>query len=124
MFQTSDFKGNQFLNLLNDDNNIIKLSYVKEGSWLKVFGHLNSLCTHATRTIMNHAPIGKYRFGFFPREEFKYSCSLYPIKSRHHILHECSRFNGYWDLRRDSLSHFIMFLETNLSAFTFLVSLV
>jgi len=123
-FQASDLKGNQYLDLLNDDNNIIELSYVKGGLWLKNFGHSNPLCVHATRAITNHAPISEYRLRFFPREEFKCSCSLYPIESRCHILHECGRFKGYWNLRRDFLSHFIMFLETNLSAFTFSDSLV
>ena len=74
MFQASDLKGNQFLDLVNDDNNIIKPTYVKEGSWLKVFGHSNSLCTHATRAITNHAPIGKFKLRFFLREKFKYPC--------------------------------------------------
>jgi len=31
-FQASDLKGNQFLDLLNDNNNIIEPSYVKGGS--------------------------------------------------------------------------------------------
>jgi len=31
-FQASDLKENQFLDLLEDDNNIIKLFYVKGGS--------------------------------------------------------------------------------------------
>ena len=35
-FQASDLKGNQFLNLLDDNNNTIKLSYVKGGLWLKI----------------------------------------------------------------------------------------
>jgi len=30
-FQASDLKGNQFLDLLNNNNNIIELFYVKEG---------------------------------------------------------------------------------------------
>jgi len=124
MFQASDLKGNQFLNLLDNDNNIIKPSYVKGGLWLKTFSHSNSLYVHATRAITNHAPISKYRLRFFPREEFKCLCSLYPIESRYHILHNCGRFNGYWNPRRDSLSHFVMFLETNLSTFTFSDSLV
>ena len=42
-FQASDSKGNQFLDLLDNDDNIIELSYVKGGLWLKVFGHSNSL---------------------------------------------------------------------------------
>jgi len=118
-FQASDIKGNQFLDLLNDNNNIIELTYIKGGLWLKVFSHSNSLCARATRAITNHAPTGKYRLRFFPREEFKCLCGLYPIESRCHILYECGRFNGYWNPKRNSLSHFIMFLETNLSAFTF-----
>ena len=95
MFQASDLKGNQFLDLLDDNNNIIKLSYVKDGLWLKMFSYSNSLCVYTTRAIMNHAPIGEYKLRFFPREEFKCSCSLYPIESRCHIFYECGRFNGY-----------------------------
>ena len=43
MFQASDFKENQFLDLLDNDDNIIELFYVKEEPWLKVFGHSNFL---------------------------------------------------------------------------------
>ena len=94
-FQASDLKGKQFLDLLDDNNNIIKPSYAKEESWLKVFSHLNSLYAYALHAITNHAPIGEYRLRFFPREKFKYLCRLYPIKSRCYILHECGMFNGY-----------------------------
>ena len=123
-FQALDLKGNQFLDLLDNNNNIIELSYVKEGLWLKMFGHSNSLCAHATRAITNHAPTGKYRLRFFPKKEFKCPCSQYPIELRCHILHEYGRFNGYWYPRRDSLSHFVMFLETNPSTFSFCDSVV
>ena len=118
-FQASDLKGSQFLDLLNVDFNIIKPCYTKRGSWLKLFGHLNSLCAHAMRAITNHAPIGEYRLRFFPREKFKCLCGLYPIESRWYILHECRRFNRYWNPRWDSLNHFVMFLEANPNAFTF-----
>ena len=57
-FQASDLKGSQFLDLLNVDFNIIKPCYTKGGPWLKLFGHLNSLCACAMRAITNHAPIG------------------------------------------------------------------
>ena len=83
-----------------------------------MFSHLISLYTHATRAIMNHALIGEYRLRFFLRKEFKCLYSIYPIESRCNIIHECSRFNGYWNLRRNSLSYFVMFLVTNLGAFT------
>jgi len=95
MFQASNFKGNQFLDLVDDDNNIIEPTYIKERSWLKVFGHSNSLFTCATRAITNHAPIGKFKLRFFSREEFKCLCDQYPIETRCHILHKCGRFNGY-----------------------------
>ena len=120
MFQASDGKGKQFLDLLDDNSNAIEPSYIKGGPWLQAFGQLNSLCARVTRAITNHAPIGEYRLRFFPREEFKCPCGVYPIESRRHILHDCSRFNGYWNLRRDSLSHFVMFLKTNPNVFAFL----
>jgi len=42
-----------------------------------------------------------------------------PIESRHHILHSCRRFNNYWNPRRDSIAHFMLFLEFNSNTFTF-----
>jgi len=119
-FQASDGKGKQFLDLLDDNSNVIKLFYVKGRPWFQTFGQSNTLCVHTIRVITNHAPIGEYRLRFFPREEFKCPCSVYPIKSRRNILHNCSRFNGYWNPRRDSLSHFVMFLKTNPNVFAFL----
>jgi len=118
-FHTSDLKERQFLDLLDEDFNVIELCYAKGEPWLKLFGHSNSLCICATRAITNYAPISKYKLRFFPREEFKCLCGLYPIESRWHILHECRRFNGYWNSRQDSLNHFVMFLEANPNAFTF-----
>jgi len=82
IFQASDLKGKQFLDLLDSDGNDLEPSYIKDGSWLKFFGHSNSLCARAIRAITNHAPIDKYRLRFFPREEFSYPCRFYPIKTR------------------------------------------
>ena len=91
----------------------------KSGLWLKYFGHSNSLCTRAVRVIVNYILIGKYCLRFFPWEEFKYPCSFYPIESRHHILHECKRYNNYWNLRRNTIAYFTLFLEFNSNAFFF-----
>ena len=113
MFQVSDNKERNFLDLLNDNLSTIELMYSKEGSWLKYFGHSNSLYARATRAIVNHSPIGEYWLRFFPREEFACPCSKYPIKTRRHILHECIRFNKYWNPRRDTIAHFTLFLEFN-----------
>jgi len=68
MLQASDLKEKQFLDLLDNDNNIIELSYIKGGSWLKTFGYSTFLYVHATRAITNHASIGKYRLRFFPEK--------------------------------------------------------
>jgi len=123
IFQVSNLKESQFLNLVDDDNNPIEPTYAKGGLWLKSFSHSNLLYTRATRAITSYALIGEYRLRFFLREEFKYLCEFYLIESRHHILHECSRFNRYWNLRKDLLSHFVMFLVFNPSAFLFSNSL-
>ena len=122
-FQASDGKGKNFLDLVGDNYEDIELSYIKGGPWLQAFGHSNSLCAHATRAIMNHAPIGEYCLRFFPNKDFKYSCGNYPIESKRHILHDCMRFNRYWNPRRDSLCHFIMFLIANPKAFVFIDNL-
>ena len=60
-FQASNGKGRNFLELLDDDLNVVKPSYIKGGPWLQIVGHSNSLCARATRAITNHMPIGEYR---------------------------------------------------------------
>jgi len=119
-FQTSDFKGRNFLDLLNDDLHPIKLSCAKSSLWLSHFSHSNSLCAWASRAITNHALIGEYQLRFFSRESFTYPCGIYSIKTRWHILHECHRFNNYWNPRRDMLAYFSLFLQFNPSAFAFI----
>ena len=42
-FQASDGKGKHFLDLLDDDLNVIKPSYARGGPWLQTFGHSNLL---------------------------------------------------------------------------------
>ena len=94
-FQASDGKGKHFLDLLDDNLNVIEPSYTRDGPWLQTFGHSNLLCACAVRAITNHAPIGEYMLRFFPNMDFTCPCNNYPIESRKHILHECQRFNGY-----------------------------
>jgi len=64
-FQVSDEKGHQFLELFDNDNKPLKLTCSKGRSWLKYFGHFNSLCVRATRAIVNHASTGEYQLRFF-----------------------------------------------------------
>ena len=110
IFQVFNSRGRNFLDLLSDNFISIEPSCSKGSPWLLQFGHLNSLCTWASRAITNHSPIGEYWPRFFPMENFACLCGLYPIKTRWHILHECKRFNNYWNLRGDTLGHFSLFL--------------
>ena len=118
-FQASDLKRCQFLNLHNNDNNLLELLYIKESTWLKYFKHSNSLCARATISITNYAPTSEYRLKFFSQEDFSYLYGNYSIKTRWYILHKCRRYNKYWNLRRNMISHFILFLEFNCRTFTF-----
>ena len=81
-FQESDLKGRNFLELLDNNSNPLKLSAIKSSLWLQYFGHFNFICTRATRAIINHTPISEYQLRFFSREEFACPCILYPIESR------------------------------------------
>ena len=82
LFQVANFKGRNFLDLLDDDLNPIKLSSIKGSPWLQHFGHSNSLSTQAIRAIINHSSIGKYQLRFFPRENFSCLCGTYLIETR------------------------------------------
>jgi len=111
-FQASEYRGKNFMDLNDDNNQHIHPTYTKEGAWLKHFGLSNSLCAHITRLIINHAPIGKYRLRFFPKESIACLCGNYPIEMRRHIL-----FKKSWNPKRESLKDITMFLEFNPGAF-------
>ena len=98
---------------------MIALSYIKESSWIKQFGHLNSLYMRATRVITNYISIREYCLRFFPRENFNCLYRLYLVETRQPILYECKRYNKYWNLYKTLLSYLIVFLEYNLGAFSF-----
>jgi len=119
-FQVSDGKGRSFLNLVDGNYEDIELSYIKGGLWLQAFGYSNLLCTRATRAVTNYALIGEYYLRFFPNEDFSCLCGNFPIESRRHVLYDCKRHNEYWNPRKDSLWHFVLFLIANPKAFTFI----
>jgi len=87
-FQTLGQKCRQFLELVDDDDNLIEPFYTNGGSWLKLIDHSNFLCARAMRAFINHTPTGEYRLCFFPKEEFKCPYGLYPIESRQYIPYE------------------------------------
>jgi len=64
-FQVSDYKRKNFLNLNDDNNLLIRPTYLKGSIWPKLIEHSNFLYTQA---ITNHASIGKYCLIFFSQE--------------------------------------------------------
>ena len=88
IFQTSDDKGRNFLDLVDDENNSLELFYSKDGTWLQYFGHSNLFCTQASRAIVNLASMGEYCLRFFPNKNFSDPCDNYSIESRRHILYK------------------------------------
>lgn len=80
--QVFDLESRSFLDLVDSNDSILKPSYCKNSTWLKFFGHSNTLCTRAMRAITNHTPIGEYWLCFFPNEVFNCLCGLYSIESR------------------------------------------
>ena len=84
-FQALDLKRQQFLDLYNEDNNLLEPLYARDSVQFKYFGHSNFLYARATRAITNHTPIGEYKLRFFPQEDFSCLCGNCPIKTRHHI---------------------------------------
>jgi len=84
-FQVSEYKRRNFLDLNDDNNQHIYPTYSKDSTWMKYIELSNSLCVRVTRIITNHTSIEEYRFRFFPKEFFAYSCEDYPIEIRIHI---------------------------------------
>ena len=119
LFQAANSKERFFLNLLDDNLNSIELSNTKDGPWLQHFGHSNILYARVSQAITNHTPIEENWLRFFLRKEFACSYGKYLIKTRWHILFECQRFNKYWNPRRDIITHFMLYLQFNSSAFSF-----
>ena len=73
----------------------------------------------AIRAIVNYAFIGEYHLRFFPQEDFAYLCKLYLIETRKYILYKYRRYNNYWNLKRNTIAYFTLFLEFNSNVFSF-----
>jgi len=98
------FLQNQIAFFFFNDNYLpTKLTYLRDGLWLKIIGYSNFLCIRATRAIINHAPIWEYCLRFFLKKNFSCLYRVYPIESRHHILQKYRRYNNYWNSNRNSL---------------------
>ena len=81
--------------------------------WIKHFKYSNLLYARVTQAITNYASIEKYYLKFLLKESFNYLYRSNLIKTRHHILYDCRRFNKYWNLIRNIISQLVAFLEFN-----------
>ena len=59
-FANSLKRGYYFLMFKNEDQQVIKLIYVKSSLWLSVIEFTNFLCTCFTYMTIGYAPIGEY----------------------------------------------------------------
>ena len=98
---------------------MIKPFYIKDSPYIKQFSYLNSLCMRAIKAITNHTSIGEYCLKFFLKESLSCLYRTYPIETRQYILYKYRRYNKYWNSLRTTFSHFLIFLEFNLSTFSF-----
>jgi len=118
-FANSLKEGHYFLNFEDKKQRVIKPTYAKGGSWLPVIGFTNSLCAQFTRMTTGHAPIGKYRQGFFPYLSTSCPCDEAEVQTWEHIVME-------YDLHDPStwpcniiINSFVHFLTDNPGAFSF-----
>jgi len=119
-FNHPTVQGHHFLTLRGKNRKPLQPSYSKGGSWLTHIGQLVTLCARATRAILNHAPIEKYRQRFFPAEYTQCPCSHCQVETRQHIFANCSRF-AHSPLidPSPSIEDFVNFLKEHPSAFAF-----
>jgi len=109
-------KGHNSYSLESTKRSVSNHPLLKEGGWLNHIGSSVSLCARATRAILNHAPIGEFRKGFFPQSNHACPCSHRRVKTRAHILNDCSRFI-YKNSDRMVIKHFVLFLTDSPGAF-------
>ncbi|TFY79865.1 hypothetical protein EWM64_g4150 [Hericium alpestre] len=102
-----------------------KVSHIKGGPFLAGFGDSSPLAAHMARTILNHAPIGKFRSQFFPHKNT--TCNWCPARQTHgHILNSCTHYNRSCERFLEFLinsskpgAHLASFLMDNMTAFLF-----
>jgi hypothetical protein len=98
MFNDPKYCGSSFLHLWGKEGKMPRPSSHKGGKWLQVFGSDVRLCAHASRAILNHAPIGAYCWRFHVGDR-NYWCHcrsntlpgvMGTLEDRHHLLTNCA----------------------------------
>ena len=120
VFNRPMVQGRHFLTLRGKNRKLLQPSYSKGGSWLTHFGQSVTLCARATRAILNHALIGKYRQRFFPTECIQCLCGHCQVETWRHIFANYPRFahSSLID-PSPSIKDFVDFLKEHPSAFAF-----
>ena len=108
-----------FLNFEDKKKRVIKLTYVKGGSWLPVIGFTNSLCACFTHMTTGHTSIGEYIQRFFPHLPTSCPCGKAKVQTREHIVMECDRHDPSMQPCNIIINSFVHFLADNPEAFSF-----
>jgi len=85
-FKDSKKKGQLFLEFEDDNEQVIKPTYTKGGSWLLHIGISNSVYARFICMMLRHIPIGEYWQRFFPNMAIHYPCSEADIETWEHIF--------------------------------------
>jgi len=119
-FSHPSFQGRHFLSLKGGNRKSLQPSYTKGGSWLSFIAESVTLCARTTRAILNYAPIGEFRQCFFPAKCTQCLYGHCQVKTRRHILADCSQFaHAPLTDPSPSIKDFVKFLKEHPSAFTF-----
>lgn len=116
----NSYPGHNFLHLTRG-RRITTPTHIKFGPWLSLVGKNNALTAWLVRSILNHAPIGKYQ------RRFNLSSAVYcmcwwvaPIlETQRHIISICPWYRCSNKLQLMSLQGFIDFLTSNPTIFSF-----
>jgi hypothetical protein len=104
---------------LYQGKNLLVLTHVNSGPWMRRTGHSHELTAHLVRCITGHAPIGLFRSRFFPLESTACRCGL-PMETVSHVLYRCPLYERE-EVPSEKLPYkwLVDFLITNENAFAF-----
>lgn len=112
-------KDQLFLEFKNNNKQVIKPTYAKEGSWLLHIGISNSVCARFTYMMLRYIPIEEYQQRFFSNMAIHCPCSKVNIETREYIFMQCKRYEATLCPRDICISSFVEFITSNPTSFCF-----
>ena len=82
------YMGRKFLHLEQLDGELLRLTTVKGGPWIRAAGTEPTLMAQLTRCLTGHAPIGEYYERFNIPEPTRCDCGA-PLQTRTHVICAC-----------------------------------